>query len=153
MLQIFDGMGITIPPLNEGLTFTVEGKPIGKGRPRITRNGTYTPKKTREYERLIAWTFKSKYPRHKPFEGPVFMTVIAYMPIPKSYPKYKKKELAKETVLYTKSPDWDNIGKVVCDALNGLAWVDDKQVMGRVIKLYSPRPRIEVYIRDVELKN
>lgn len=150
MLQIFEAMGLTIPPLNEGLTFTVEGTPVGKSRPRVTKNGTYTPKKTKQYERLIAWTFRSKYPRFKPCKGPVFMTVIAYFPIPKNTTKKLREKMEREEVFRTKKPDWDNIGKIVSDALNGIAWEDDNQVMGRVIKLYSPRPRIEVYIREVD---
>lgn len=149
MLQISEPMGLPIPPLDEVLTFTVEGKPIGKGRPRITRNGTYTPKKTREYEKLIAWTFRRRYPRFKPCKGPVFMTVIAYFPIPKNTTKKLREKMEREEVFRIKKPDWDNIGKIVCDALNGIAWEDDNQVMGFVLKFYSPRPRIEVMIGEV----
>lgn len=144
--------GLPNPPLDEGLKLVIEGTPVGKQRPRYDRRHSrmYTPNKTHNYEQAIALTFKSKYPHHKPYTGPVLLTVIAYMPIPKSYPKYKRVEMAKERVLHTKTPDWDNIAKVVCDALNGLAWVDDRQVMGQVFKLYSDRPRLEVYIREVK---
>ena len=38
----------------KALTFTVYGKPVAKGRPRMTRNGhVYTPQTTREYEERI----------------------------------------------------------------------------------------------------
>ena len=78
------------------------------------------------------------------------MTVIAYFPIPKNTTKKLREKMEREEVFRTKKPDWDNIGKIVSDALNGIAWEDDNQVMGFVLKFYSPRPRIEVYIREVD---
>lgn len=37
----------------ESVRFFVDGRPVPKGRPRVTRHGTYTPKSTREYEAAI----------------------------------------------------------------------------------------------------
>ncbi len=46
-----------------------------------------------------------------------------------------------------KTPDWDNIGKIICDALNGIAYRDDSHIVdGRTIKKYSDQPRVEVEI-------
>lgn len=36
--------------------FTIEGPPIGKARPRVTRTVTYTPAKTARYEDLVRYT-------------------------------------------------------------------------------------------------
>ena len=36
--------------------FTIEGPPVGKARPRVTRTVTYTPKKTSQYEDLVRYT-------------------------------------------------------------------------------------------------
>ena len=33
--------------------FTIHAAPVGKARPRVTSHGTYTPKKTRDYEQLV----------------------------------------------------------------------------------------------------
>ena len=33
--------------------FVVHAAPTGKARPRVTKFGTYTPKKTRQYEDLV----------------------------------------------------------------------------------------------------
>jgi Holliday junction resolvase RusA-like endonuclease len=48
--------------------------------------------------------------------------------------------------------DWDNYGKNVCDALNGIAYDDDRQIVdGRVVKHRDPaNPRLEVTIEAVE---
>ena len=51
----------------------------------------------------------------------------------------------------TKKPDWDNIGKIVCDSLNNIAYHDDNQVVdAQVRKFFSENPRVEVTIRKVE---
>ena len=47
-----------------------------------------------------------------------------------------------------KKPDWDNIGKVVTDSLNQIAYRDDAQVVdAQVRKFFSEQPRIEVTIQ------
>lgn len=38
---------------------------------------------------------------------------------------YKQAELAVQKHMATKKPDWDNIGKIVCDSLNNIAYHDD----------------------------
>lgn len=49
----------------------------------------------------------------------------------------------------TKKPDFDNIGKVICDALNKIAYRDDSQIVdAQVRKFYSDRPRVVVTIME-----
>lgn len=51
----------------------------------------------------------------------------------------------------TKKPDWDNVGKIICDSLNNIAYHDDNQVVdAQVRKFFSENPRVEVTIRKVE---
>ena len=51
----------------------------------------------------------------------------------------------------TKKPDWDNIAKVICDALNGIAWVDDSQIVsGTVAKYYAEESKVLVFIKELE---
>ena len=50
-----------------------------------------------------------------------------------------------------KKPDWDNIGKVVADSLNQVAYRDDAQVVdSQVRKFYSRQPRVEVTIQTAK---
>lgn len=48
----------------ESVRFFVDGRPVPKGRARVTRHGTYTPKSTREYEAAIraAWERENVMP-------------------------------------------------------------------------------------------
>ena len=111
----------------------VEGAPVGKGRPRVTRFGTYTPPKTVAYEAHVRDSWNKQTGRFRfPPKTPLLLTVFAYSPIPKSYTKKEKASLPGTPVL--KKPDWDNIGKIICDALNGVAWDDDSSVTCGIVK-------------------
>lgn len=114
-------------------TFFVDGKPQGKGRPRFSRHVVYTPKETIEYEHRIAEAYDGEC-----LAGSLFVDICAYFSIPKSYTKTQRNAIKNGYLTPTKKPDADNIGKVVLDALNGIAYEDDKQVIElRVSKKYS----------------
>lgn len=120
------------------VTFTILGKPCGKGRPRFSTAGgyarSYTPAKTVEYENLVRMEWEKS--GAKKLKGAISATINCYFPIPKSVSK--KKRGAMDGAFYTKKPDCDNIAKIILDALNGIAYDDDSQVaMLDVIKIYD----------------
>ena len=50
----------------------------------------------------------------------------------------------------TTKPDTDNIAKSILDSLNGIAYLDDKQVVDlRVRKQYAEVPGVSVWISEV----
>lgn len=129
------------------LEFTVDGEPVGKGRPRFTRNGhAYTPEKTADYEQLVKLYFRNKYPDFKPFEKDIPLSVIIYAHFP--YPKNAGK-IKRMYMIPTKKPDSDNIAKIICDSLNGLAYHDDSQIVELTVhKKYSSSPCVKVFIKE-----
>jgi len=135
--------------------FTVPGPPQGKGRPRFTRTGhAFTPAKTAEYERQIRQAYQQGFKAGEwpaPADVPLKITILASFSIPASDSKRKRMMKLQRKMWPTKKPDWDNIGKVICDALNGLAYRDDSQIVdGRVIKVYGEQPKVTVIIEEVE---
>ena len=84
------------------------------------------------------------------FEGPLQMEVTAYYSIPQSASK-KKAEMMRECKLFpTKKPDCDNVLKIIADALNGIAYKDDSQiVVGIVRKVYADVPKVVVGITSM----
>ncbi len=126
------------------LEFEVPGKPFGKQRPRVVNGHAFTPKETQMFENLIKVMFQTAYPDHIPVSTGLRMEVIAVYPIPESWSKKKKMKAAAHLVHPTK-PDWDNVGKIVSDALNQIAYVDDAQIYdAHVYKEYGLRPGIQV---------
>ena len=78
------------------------------------------------------------------------MRVIAYFRIPSSVSKKKAEMMRKHLIRPVVKPDFDNIGKIVCDALNGIAYYDDAQVVdAQVRKFYDDAPRVVVTISEV----
>lgn len=134
---------------------TVYGQPQGKLRARHGKNywtgksQTYTPEKTAAYEALIAAEYRAQRGKYYG-DKYVRLGICAYYGIPKSYPKYKQKQAREGTLRPSVKPDADNIIKAVADALNGVAYVDDTQVMEVLCKkYYDTSPRIEIYIEEV----
>lgn len=131
------------------IEFTVPGAPQGKARARTTYHGTYTPEKTVLYENLIKLMYQQQtdYMSHKPLE--IFI-LICFEPI-KSVSKRVREQMLSGKMYPIKKPDIDNIAKVVLDALNGIAYRDDTQVVQLTMrKIYSGMPRLDVKIREVD---
>ena len=134
------------------ITFTVPGKPVAKGRPKFSTAGgfvkTYTPAKTASYENLVKlmYTEAAKGKRFGDDEM-LFVKIQAFFPIPSSASKTKKAEMLADHIRPIAKSDWDNIGKIICDALNGIAYKDDSRIVaGVVIKRYSETPGVIVHI-------
>lgn len=130
--------------------FTVPGVPIGKGRPRVTSHGTYTPQKTRDYEQKVRLCWQAQSGSVLPSGVPLMAEIRAYFPIPKSVSKRKRE--AMDGAFHISRPDCDNIAKAILDSLNGLAYHDDSAVqLGSVWKIYTNgAPRVEVRIWEAE---
>lgn len=128
--------------------FTVPGNPVGKARPRMTRSGhAYTPDKTVSYENMVKMCFIEKYTDWVPVSGEAILRLNAYYPIPKSASRKKKIDMVIGEIRPTKKPDLDNVMKAIADALNGIAYVDDSQIVtAEVRKYYDDTPRVEVVI-------
>lgn len=128
------------------LKFVIPGEPKGKGRPRFGRSGhAYTPHDTATYENLVKTCFKDQYPDHIPVAPgiPIKCYILAYFGIPKSTSKRKRMQMAIDLIRPLKKPDADNIIKIVCDALNGIAYYDDAQIVEVILeKMYDDTPRV-----------
>lgn len=131
------------------MKLTIPGEPCAKQRPRMTKVGhTYTPEKTVNYETLVKQLYITQ--GHERLEGALKMTVNAFFSIPKSASKKNREKMLRGEIRPTKKPDWDNVGKIVSDALNEMAYKDDCQIVdARVVKRYSDNPRVEVEITEL----
>lgn len=138
------------------ICFTVPGKPQGKARARTGYNPktkqvmSHTPDKTVLYENFI----KTRYMQvtDKSFDNgqPLSISIVACFEPIKSTSKKQREFMLQNKVRPTKKPDIDNIIKAVLDALNGIAYKDDTQVVQVMAqKKYADKAFVEVAICEL----
>ena len=99
---------------------SVDMDPVPKGRPRMTRGGhVYTPAKTSRAESIVASAASAAMGKKQPMEGALKALFVFTFKRPKS----------NKTVNHTQRPDLDNCVKLVTDAINGIVYVDDSQIV------------------------
>lgn len=107
-----------------------------------------TYKKYYAYKQQIQKMVKGKF---KVLEGPIHFIVTFYMPIPKNGKSRGKK--VSEGQYHTSVKDLDNLVKGLLDSLNGICFVDDKQVCKiESEKVYSVNPGIAFEIWELDFK-
>lgn len=103
--------------------FEVPGTPLAWGRSRTKDGKHYISTEQRSYRATVAHCAIAAFVRL--IEGPVYLTVRAFWPM--KGPPLKRGR--RPGTVKTTRPDLDNVVKQVCDALNGVAWLDDAQVV------------------------
>ena len=134
------------------VTFEVEGDPVPKGRPRFARRGqfvqTYTDAKTIDYETHVAMKARQAIGASEPLQGALTVFLYLRYTIPPSYSK-KRKEACLRGVEYPKKIDIDNVYKSITDAMNGIIYADDSQIVeAHILKCYSLEPGANIMIQE-----
>jgi Holliday junction resolvase RusA-like endonuclease len=135
------------------VNYIVYGEPVGKGRPRFARRGTfvstYTPQKTKTYEDEIRMMAKAAMGASEPLDTPVTVAIYIRVGIPASYSKQKRKDALSGVLKPTKKPDLDNVAKCFLDSMNEIVYLDDKLVVNlHVTKVYAETPAVEVMVKE-----
>lgn len=138
------------------VTFFVPGAPRGKGRPRFASIGgfarVFTDKKTESYEDMVS-TYGHKamldVTAGRRDDVPLSVGITAIFPITESWPKKRKLACIVGDLWPIKKPDADNIIKIVGDALNGVIWKDDSQIVAlNFVKMYGDVPGVRISVSD-----
>lgn len=116
----------------------IPGHPVAKGRPRCGRSPTgkimaYTPKETTQAEQIVALSWKAQHGLD-PLTGPLRVTLTFL-----------------EGTGH-KAQDVDNLAKLVLDALNRIAWEDDRQVEALQAEVFRNRaePQTRILVEEME---
>ncbi len=118
----------------ETIKFSVCGKPIPKGSKRHVGHGIIIEanKKTKPWQTLCKMVAAEYAPEGGPWVGPVAMCLLFSMPEPKKVPPDRRG-------YPTTKPDLLKLGRAVEDALSGVIYKDDSQVVSlRLEKKYGP---------------
>lgn len=126
-MRLVDSSGGTPPQEGICLEFPIEAVPKGRPRFGVRRGGhvrTWTPEATVVFERNLQIIARQQY-RGQPLEGPLILILCFRMTPPVKLPKDR-------CGLPCVKPDLDNLEKAVMDALNGIAWRDDSQIVTKM---------------------
>lgn len=136
------------------MEFQILGTPVGKRRPKFSTIHGYAqavkPKEDVIYENLVKVCFTQAKPTdYDLYDKPLRVEITAFFDIPKSFSKKRIEEALEGLCSPLKKPDADNIAKIICDALNGVAYKDDTQIVElRVRKIYAAEPSVSVLIDE-----
>ena len=120
----------------QGVEFEVGGDPIPKGRPRAAGH-IYTPTRTKKQEKKIRDAYEDKYEGAAFEKGvPLRLETEFFFGVPKSGTKKEKRERIENIKRPMGKGDIDNLQKTVADALNGVAFHDDSQIVEMVGRKY-----------------
>lgn len=133
--------------LTTRLEFVVPGVPVASARPRVGGGRLYVEASQKAYRRAVALLAKRAMAGRAPFTGPVALALVAVFEPPASWTKRARAAALAGEVVPQVVPDWDNLGKITSDALNGVVYKDDRQIFdGRVLKRYGEMARVEVAV-------
>jgi len=139
------------------MIFKIPGPIKGKARartfydPKAGKHRSVTPKDTVIYENWVKTCYIKERERYgveyAPLmkDEPIDMWITVYFDVPKSTTKANKIEIKEGRLLPTKKPDADNIAKSICDALNGVAYADDKQIVCLTVQKRYTEPGQEPF--------
>lgn len=128
-------------------TVDIEPPTTTKQMVRMSRGFCFQPKKVTDATKLIRNAFEP-YRLKSLISTPVKIIIIYASEYPKSWPeKYKTGDVIPKAT----KPDWDNASKLFCDALEGMFWIDDKQIYsGTMEKYYAPKSFVSMSLYTID---
>ena len=133
---------------------TVEGTPVGWQRTTFGRNHgkPITQEKTRAWQGACRQLANIAMRGREPSLSPIRLRLVAWMPIPASWPIWKGAAALDNLIRPTVKPDLDNVVKNATDACNGVVFKDDAQVCELDCRAWYVDPyRARVDIHFMEL--
>jgi Holliday junction resolvase RusA-like endonuclease len=130
------------------IAFKIHGQATAFARAGAMGKRRFTPQKQAAHMYVIQQTAiaKMQLDGASIIEGPVQAIIRVSYPYPSSWSNRKKAD----TKWKVSRPDCDNLAKIILDALNGIVWVDDAQVVElNVQKQYGLNAETLVTIQEL----
>jgi len=134
----------------DGSLVTYRG-PNGKPMPVVK---SYTPSHVTDAEGSIVAVAQQvvREGRASILAGALEAELTFFRDLPKSCSKKKREAMLAGIERPVTKPDWDNLGKLVTDALEGVLYAHDAALTDVLVrKRYSETPRTEIVLREVRV--
>lgn len=148
--------------MTDPITFTVPGLPVGQPRQRhrlaksksgqmFTRNYIPGDDPIHDFKSAVKFAALQAFGNRPLLTGPLAMRLTFRL----KRNKGETKKRSDNPPLYaTRSPDFDNLAKGVCDALNAVVWNDDAQIaeasITKLVAAASESPGVDVEIWQLD---
>ena len=116
------------------INFSAELVPVTFKRVRTNGKFRYNDPHYSEFKNALGYIAKAAMQDKTPLKGAVKLFADVYQ-------KYEPTAL--------KAGDWDNHAKAICDALNGICYEDDRQIIEGHIRLFKGEPHINIFIEEI----
>ncbi len=129
----------------------ITGQAVPWARTRIAilngRPVPFTASKYRHWQTDARMVARQVMARRPLLTGCLALSVNVFLVPPASWPAWKRGAALDGLIEPTGKPDLDNIVKAVEDALTGVVWLDDAQVVSmEAAKLYAESPRVSIQV-------
>lgn len=116
------------------INFTANLEPVPFKRVQSNGKRRFNDRRYSEFKDALGFFAKCAMGGRAPLQGAIKITIHIYGKIIPTALKFG---------------DWDNHGKAISDALNGICYVDDKQIVEGHIYLHKGAPRIEIEVETL----
>lgn len=112
----------------------------------------FDPPRSRAWKKVARGFFAAAMEGRPLLAGPLEVVIVAVLPCPPS--QHRRRVPAPRRWHTGPRLDWDNIGKIVCDAAQGVVFADDGQVARGIVERWvaaqDEAPSVLVEVRELE---
>ena len=130
--------------------FEITGDPIPQKQTQFLRKSGIAYDPSKKDKECIQWEVRPFAPE-QPLLGPVSVDLTFYFAPPASSSAVRRRQMLNHIIHHTKKPDADNCAYLVTNALKGIFYRDDAQIIDLSIhKRFSERAKTVVKIIAIE---
>lgn len=132
------------------LAFSIPMVPVAWARAGARGALRFTPERAAKAKKTVRDYAREAMQRRQASVNPMALVARFTFPVPDSWPKWKRVAAFERRLLHTSKPDLDNLTKLLKDAMNGVVYVDDCQIVKlEARKDWGGAGRVEIEVAEL----
>lgn len=130
--------------------FEIHSLPRPQQQTKFTRrNGIHAYDPSKKDSESLIWQMRAYAPKD-PLTGPLYVDITFLLPIPQSVSKSVRAQMIANSLHHIKRPDTDNLAYLITNAMKGLIYSDDSQIVDLCLhKRYAEIPKTIVKVMQL----